>query len=115
MATWWIPALKAVLPHVATVISAATPVFTRRKTAAAASQTALLQEQVNELQAAVMSNAHNIKELAEQLQTTVATLEQAASYGETKLRLALVFCGIGVVCSVVALAVTVYLVFVFGR
>src|SRR5438034_2532846 len=103
MAAWWIPALKAVLPHVATIVSAATPVFTTRKVAAAANQAAVLQEQVTELQAAVVENTAHIKELAAQLQTTIAALEQAASNGEAKLRRALLFCGISVVCSAIAL------------
>jgi len=30
MAAWFIPALKAILPHVGTIIGAATPVFTRQ-------------------------------------------------------------------------------------
>jgi hypothetical protein len=111
MAAWWIPALKAVLPHVSTVISAASPVFTRRKAAAVANHTALLQEQVNELQTAALSNAAHIKELAAQLQTTVNALESAASSGEAKLSRALLFCGISVVFSALALAASAFLFF----
>ena len=48
MTTWFIPALKAVLPHVGTIVSAAVPVFTRKNTDAAANQ-ALLQQQITEL------------------------------------------------------------------
>ena len=110
MAAWWIPALKAVLPHVATVVSAAQPVFTRKKAAAAANQTSLLQEQVAELQAAVMANSAHIKELAAQLKTTVTTLEQAATSGEAKLSRALLFCGMSVLCSLAALGMALYLI-----
>ena len=31
MAAWLIPALKAIIPHVGTVIAAAAPVFTKKK------------------------------------------------------------------------------------
>jgi len=30
MAAWFIPALKAILPHVGTIVGAAAPVFTRK-------------------------------------------------------------------------------------
>jgi hypothetical protein len=43
MATWLIPALKAVLPHIGSIISAASPVFTKKKADTAPNQTALLQ------------------------------------------------------------------------
>src|SRR5260221_12306976 len=86
MPAWLLPALKAVLPHIATIISAAAPVFTRKNADAVANQTLLLQQQITELQSAASQNAAHIKELAQQLQSTVAALEQAASIAETKLR-----------------------------
>jgi hypothetical protein len=86
MAAWLIPALKAVLPHVGTIISAAVPVFTKKSVGAVANQTLLLQQQITELQTAASQNAEHIKELAAQLQSTVTALEQAASIAETKAR-----------------------------
>ena len=111
MAAWLIPALKAVLPHVGTIISAATPVFTKKKTDATADQTLLLQQQVAELQLAASQNAAHIKELAAQIQSTVAALEQAASIAETNLRRVLLFCLLATVLSVIALCVTLFLIF----
>ena len=70
MAAWLIPALKAVLPHIGTILSAAGPVFTKKS--------GDVQQQVTELQAAVSQNAQNIKELAAQLETTVSAIEQSA-------------------------------------
>ena len=93
---WLIPALKAVLPHVGTIVSAAAPVFTKKG--------ADVQQQITELQSAASQNAANIKELAEQLRTTVAALEQAASIAEARLRRALLLCKIAIAVSVVALA-----------
>jgi len=113
MAVWLIPALKAVLPHVGTIISAATPVFTQKKADAAANQALLLQQQVTELQSAASQNAAHIKELAAQLQTTVAALEQAASIAEAKLRRVLSFSLVAILMSVIALCVT--LLFIFAR
>ena len=104
MPAWLIPALKAVLPHIGTIISAAAPVFTRRNADAVA---------ITELQSAASQNAAHIKELAEQLQSTVAALEQAASIAEAKLRRALLLCVAAMALSAVSLGIT--LVLVFGR
>ena len=91
MAAWLIPALKAVLPHIGTIISAAGPVFTKKS--------GDVQQQVTELQAAVSQNAQNIKELAAQLETTVSAIEQSAK--RTTL-----LCIAAIVLSVVALVVS---------
>lgn len=68
--SWWLPALKAVLPHVGTILDAAKPVFTKKPPAAAApaGQDPLTQEQIAELQAAVSQNAANVRELAAEVQ-----------------------------------------------
>jgi hypothetical protein len=110
MAVWIIPALKAVLPHVATIISAAMPVFTKKKSDAAANQTVLLQQQVTELQSAASQNAAHIKELAAQLQGTLAALEQAASISEVKLRRLLLICLVAIVLSTIALGVVLFFI-----
>jgi hypothetical protein len=101
MAAWLIPALKAVLPHVGTIVSAAAPVFTKKG--------ADVQQQIAELQAAASQNATNIKELAEQLRTTVAALEQAASVAEANLRRALLLCRVALATSIVALTAVIAL------
>ncbi len=111
MAAWLIPALKAVLPHIGTIISAAAPVFTKKKANAVANQTLLLQQQITELQSAASQNAAHIKELAAQLQSTVAALEQAASIAEIKLQRALLFCVAATVLSAISLCVALFLIF----
>ncbi len=104
MPAWLLPALKAVLPHIGTIISAAAPVFTRKNADAVA---------IAELQSAASQNAANVKELAEQLQNTVAALEEAASIAEAKLRRALLLSVVSAVLS--AIAVGIALVLIFGR
>jgi hypothetical protein len=105
MAAWIIPALKAVLPHVGAIISAATPVFTRKK------DQALLQEQIAELQAAASQSSAHIRELAAQLQSTVAALEQAAEAAEARLRRVLIVGATAATLSAAALAIAAYLLF----
>ena len=107
MAGWLIPALKAVLPHVGDIISAASPVFTKKK-GEAGNQIALLQQQVSELQAASLQSASNIKELAEQLQSTVAAIEQAASGAEARLKQTRAYCAAAVIVSVTALGIALF-------
>ncbi len=84
MPAWLIPALKAVLPHVGTIVSAAAPAFTRKSAEAAPDQGNLLQQQIMELQAAASENNTHIRELAAQVQTTVKALEQGASLAEKR-------------------------------
>ena len=108
MAAWLIPALKAVLPHIGTIIAAAAPVFTR-KSADAANQ-ALLQQQIAELQSAASQNAEHIRELAAQLQSTVAALEQGAAIAEAKMRRAVLLCVAATVVSAVSLGTVVVLI-----
>ena len=66
MAAWFVPAVKAILPYVSAIVTAAVPVFTTRKAdEAAAAQAQLLQKQIAELQSAASQNAVHIRELAE--------------------------------------------------
>src|SRR5688500_1277647 len=112
MAAWLIPALKAVLPHIGTIISTASPVFTKKKAEAVPNQTELLQQQITELQAAASQNTAHIKELASQLQSTVAALEQAAAVAEVKMHRTLLLCLAAAVCSTIALCASLLLVLV---
>lgn len=108
MAPWLIPALKAVLPHIGTIIAAAKPVFTRKTDAPSGGDTPLPQQQIAELQAAAAQNAAHIHALAAQLQDMVTALEQAAAQAEARLRRA-VWMG-ALAGAVTATVVTVILV-----
>ncbi len=79
----WFGAIKAILPHIGTIVSAAAPVFTKRKPEAA--DQATLQQQISELQNAAGHNTALIKELAEQLRDALAVLQQAAAAREQEL------------------------------
>ena len=108
MATWLIPALKAVLPHIGTIISAAAPAFTKKDEEASPDQTHLLQQQISELQSAASQNATHVKELAEQLQRTVAALEQAASIAKTNQQRAWQFSLAAIIISTISLCAISY-------
>ncbi len=108
MPAWVIPALKAVLPHVITIISATAPVFTKNHRDTAADHSPLLRQQITELQAAAAQNAAHIKELAAQLQNTVATLEKAALIAEAKLQRAFYFCTAAMILAATALGLALW-------
>jgi len=111
MAVWLIPALKAVLPHIGTILSVAVPVFTKKNSDAVANQ-ALLQQQITELQSAASQNALHIKELAAQLQNTVAALEQAALIAEARHQRIFLACIVAILLSVTSLGAALYFIFV---
>ncbi len=90
MAAWLIPALKMVLPHMGMILSVATPVFTKKKSDTSSDST--LQQQIDELQSAASLSATQIKDLAEQLKSTVAAVEQVASVAESKLKTMMILC-----------------------
>ena len=103
MAPWILPVLKAVLPHVKTIYDTAAPVFTKKRPGGAPDQ-AVLQQQIAELQTAAGQNAANVKELAAQLQSTVAALEQAAALADIRLRRATIIAAVAAAVSVAALS-----------
>lgn len=107
MVAWFIPAFKAVLPHIGTILSAAVPVFTKKNADAVANQ-ALLQQQIAELQSAASQSTAHIKELAAQLQSTVAALQEAATVTEAERRWALFFSVAAVILSAAALVICLY-------
>lgn len=113
--SWWLPALKAVLPHVGTIVDMAKPAFTRKSAETAANPTEVLQQQIAELQAAASQNSANIRELAAQLQSTVAAIEQAAAATDANLRRSVTFSIAALVVATLSLCVSAVLVIVMLR
>jgi hypothetical protein len=109
MPAWLIPVLKSVLPHIGTIVSAATPIFTKKNADAAANQAALLQQQIAELQSAASANDAHIKELAIQMQNAVEALEKGTSLAEKNYRRAMVIGISSLVISVISLGTVLYI------
>jgi ketopantoate reductase len=106
MPAWLLPAVKLILPHVGTIVAAATPHFTKRKSDPG--DPSLVQQQIAELQAAVSENAALVKELAEQLQLTVTALEQAAAITQERVRRLYAISVAAMLVALVALFVAVF-------
>ena len=104
MPAWLIPAVKAVLPYVGSIVSAAAPVFTKKSADALANQ-ATLQQQITELQAAASANDDHIKGLAEQIRNTVEALEKGAALAEARHQRLRTLCVVAAVVSVAAFCV----------
>jgi len=109
MPAWLIPALKAVLPHIGTIVSAAKPVFTKKRPGPVADQSTLLQQQIAELQAAASENDAHIKELAAQIQHTLATLELGASLADKRHQRLLILCIAAIVLSAASLCAALFI------
>lgn len=112
MAAWLIPAVKAILPFVSPIVSAALPVFTTRKADAPVQDSSgVLQQQITELQTAASQNALNVKELAEQLQKTVSALEAGAALAESRFRRLMAFAVASFLLALLAFAVALAALF----
>lgn len=108
MSAWLFPLLKAILPHIGTIVSATSPVFTKKRSDAAANPSMLLQQQISELQTAASENDAHIKELAAQIQHTVEALEKGASIAERRHQRMLFLCIVATGLSVTALCATLF-------
>ena len=111
MAAWLLPAVKVILPYLGSIVTAAIPVFTTRKSDEAAAQAQLLQQQITELQSAASQNAVHIKELAEQLQKTIVALEQGAALAESRFRRTAALCIGAIIVSCIELCVSLIALF----
>lgn len=93
MAPWLLPVLKAALPYVGNIVSAALPVFTKRREQEASTE--ILAKQISELQEAVTANAATVKTLAAQFQDILTALskgEADMAQRQTELRESLTRC-----------------------
>ena len=110
MAGWLLPAIKLVAGNLDTIIDTAKPFFTKRRATDPNDQAVLVQQQITELQSAVSGNNAQIHQLAQQLQQTIAALEQGAQEAlarERKSRqltmVSLVVSGLAILLAIAAL------------
>lgn len=78
----WLPILKASLPYVTQIVSAAIPAFTKPESART---DPLVKKQIEELQTAATQNAEAIRVLAEKLSQTLHGIDSGAAELERKL------------------------------
>lgn len=107
MAPWLVAVAKAALPHVESIISAAVPMFTARRTQDRERAPEIVAQQIAELQNASVQNAEAIKLLAEQMQKTLTALEQGASETERRIKRARQLSIVAVAIAALALGIAV--------
>ena len=103
----WLPLIKAVMPHLAQIVTAAAPAFTAKP--------GMVAQQITELQAAARRNDDSIKVLAEQAQQLTKGLEELnAATRQTRQQLQTVrrmaIAGLGVAIVAGALAIILLLI-----
>ena len=97
----WVSALKAVLPYVTNIVTAAIPAFTARKGQDRSAE--VTAQQIAELQSAATHNAESVKVLAEQLQRTVSAVEQGGVNVERALQRLRLLAAASLLVAVIAL------------
>lgn len=106
----WLAVGRLVLGNLDTIINVVRPAFTRQRLDETADRTALLNQQIAELQAAAAHNAEQVQRLAAQLKEVVAALAQSAAEVSAEraarrrmVQLALAMAGVALVSSMIAL------------
>ena len=105
----WLPLLKASLPYVSQIVSAALPHFTSKPASTRSDE--VVSRQIGELQAAVTQNAESIKGLAAQLKQTIEGIDNAGQGLQQELRRLRRLAAVAVVLAVLATCVAVWALF----
>jgi hypothetical protein len=79
----WLPVIKATLPYVTQIVTAAIPAFTPKP--GGENRDEVVAKQIAELQTAVTHNAESLKALALQLKETIEGIEAGAASLQTEL------------------------------
>lgn len=101
----WLPALKALLPYITQVVTAAIPAFTTRSDQTRAAE--IVPKQIQELQRAVTHNAESLKVLADQLQQAITGIDAAVAGMERDMRLLRHLAVAAIILAVLALVLGV--------
>jgi len=101
----WIPALKAILPYVTQIVTAAIPVFTIRSDQSKAAE--VIPKQIKELQSAVTRNTESLKVLADQLQQVITSVDAGALAIEREMQASKRLSILAIVVAVVAMLVSI--------
>ena len=104
----WLPALKVSLPYITQIVTAAIPMFTSKPKNA--DSAALVPQQIEELQVAVVENAENVKGLATQMQNNLESLSSGASDLQGEIRLIKRLLVLAFTLSIIGLSLAVWMV-----
>ena len=102
----WLPLIKAALPYVTQIVTAAIPSFTSKS--AANKSDDVIPKQISELQNAVTHNAESIQGLAGQLKQTIEGIDAAGENLERELATLRRLTMIAAVMAVLAVCISVW-------
>jgi hypothetical protein len=102
----WLPLLKASLPYVTQLITAAIPAFTSKP--ASGKPDDVIPKQISELQSAVTHNAESVKALATQLKQTIEGIDAGAEKLQNELQVLRRLAIVAVVLAVVGISVALW-------
>lgn len=107
----WLPLLKASLPYITQIVTAAIPAFTSKTYTDKPAE--VIPTQIAELQSAVTQNAEAVKALATQLKGTIEGIDTGAAKLEQEIkalkrlaRIAIILALLGAAVAVLALLST---------
>ena len=102
----WLSVLKAALPYVTQIVTAALPAFTSKPEVSMVDP--VVAQQIEELQAAAIKNAESIHVLAEKLQQTIGGIENVAAMLQKQVAMLKALLFVSTTIAFVALAVAVW-------
>ena len=103
----WLPALKVSLPYITQIVTAAIPMFTSKPENA--DSAALVPQQIEELQVAVVENAENVKALASQMQNNLESLSSGAAELQREMRLIKRLIVLALTLSIIGLSLGIWM------
>ena len=102
----WLPLIKASLPYVTEIVTAAIPAFTSKPATSKLEE--VIPKQICELQSAVTQNAESIKGLAGQLKQTIEGIDVAGENLQHELRGIRRLAVVAVVIAVLAVCIAIW-------
>jgi hypothetical protein len=102
----WLPLLKASLPYISQIVTAAIPAFTSKTSTDKPAE--VIPTQIAELQSAVTQNAETVKALATQLKGTIEGIDTGAARLEQEIKSLKRLAWIAVTLALLAAAVAIF-------
>jgi hypothetical protein len=109
----WLPLLKASLPYITQIVTAAIPAFTAKSSADKPSE--VVPTQIAELQSAVTHNAEAVKALATQLKGTIEGIDTGAAKLEQEIRSLKRVARIAILLALIGIATAIWAWFSNGE
>ncbi len=102
----WLPLLKASLPYITQIVTAAIPAFTSKSSADKPAE--VIPTQIAELQSAVTQNAEAVKALATQLKGTIEGIDTGAAKLEQEIKALKRLARIAIALAILAFSIAIW-------